>query len=144
MWLGMTWRLDSGLVVVSVPDHATALTLTGDQQQEIGLYCGNVFATVEQPLRSSSSSRYGATLIHIVPPGTYNPDTNPSRITPRNLFDFAVGADSLWKRDNYALSGRLTVVNVMDKVALYNFLSSFSGTHFISPSVLQAEITFHF
>ena len=37
LWLGFTWRFDSGLVVVSVPDYATALTLTGDQQQEIGL-----------------------------------------------------------------------------------------------------------
>ena len=46
LWLGMTWRYDSGLVVVSVPDYATALTLTGDEQQQIGLYCGAVFATV--------------------------------------------------------------------------------------------------
>jgi len=45
---------------VSVPDYATALTLTGDQQQEIGLYCGTVFATIDQPLRSCTASRYGA------------------------------------------------------------------------------------
>jgi len=144
LWLGFTWRFDGGLVVVSVPDYATALTLTGDEQQEIGLYCGNLFATVNQPLRTCSSPHYGATLIHIVAPGTYNPDTNPSRITPRNLFDFAVGADSLWKKDSYALTGRISVVNAADKVALYNFLSSFSGTHFISPRVVQGELTFHF
>lgn len=144
LWLGFTWRFDSGLVVVSVPDYATALTLTGDQQQEIGLYCGDVFATVQQPLRSCNLARYGATLIRIVPPGTYNPDTNPSRIMPRNLFDFAVGADSLWKKDIYALSGKISVVNAANKAALYNFQSSFSGTHFVSPRVLQAELTFHF
>lgn len=144
IWLGFTWRFDSGLVVVSVPDYATALTLTGDQQQEIGLYCDRVFATVDQPLRSCNSPHYGATLIRIVPPGTYNPDTNPSRITPRNLFDFAIGADSLWKKDTYALSGKISVVNATNKAALYNFLSSFSGTHFVSPRVLQAELTFHF
>ena len=144
LWLGLTWRFDSGLVVVSVPDYATALTLTGDQQQEIGLYCGNVVATVDTPLRTCTSPRYGATLIHIVAPGTYNPDTNPSRIMPRNLFDFAVGADSLWKKDNYSLSAKLSVVNATNKIALYNFLSSFSGTHFISPRLLQAELTFHF
>ena len=144
LWLGFTWRFDSGLVVVSVPDYATALTLTSDQQQEIGLYCGNMFASVDQPLRSCSSPHYGATLIHIVPPGTYNPDTNPSRITPRNLFDFAVGTDSLWKKDTYALSGKISVVNATNKAALYNFLSSFSGTHFVSPRVVQGELTFHF
>ena len=144
LWLGLTWRFDSGLVVVSVPDYATALTLTGDEQQEIGLYCGNVFATVDQPLRTCTSPHYGATLIHIVPPGTYNADTNPSRIMPRNLFDIALGADSIWKKDSYSLGGKITVVNLMDKVALYNFLSSFSGTHFVTPRTVQAEITFHF
>jgi hypothetical protein len=144
LWLGLTWRFDSGLVVVSVPDYATALTLTGDQQQQIGLYCGNLFATVDQPLRSCTSPRYGAALIHIVAPGTYNPDTNPSRIMPRNPFDFAVGAGSLWKKDNYSLSAKLSVVNATNKIALYNFLSSFSGTHFVSPRLLQAELTFHF
>jgi hypothetical protein len=144
LWLGLTWRFDSGLVVVSVPDYATALRLTGDEQQEIGLYCGSVFATVEQPLRACSSPRYGAALIHIVPPGTYNPDTNPSRIRPRNLFDIALGVDSLWKRDRYSAGGRIIVVNLMNKVALYNFLSSFSGTHFVTPRMLQAELSFHF
>ena len=144
LWLGITWRFDSGLVVVSVPDYATALTLSGDEQQEIGLYCGDVFATLNEPLRSCASSHYGATRIHIVPPGTYNPDTNPSRITPRNLFDIAVGADRLWSKDEYALSGKISVVNVANSVALYNFLSSFSGTHFISPRLVQAELTFHF
>ena len=144
LWLGMTWRYDSGLVVVSVPDYATALTLTGDEQQQIGLYCGAVFATVNQPLRSCNATEYGAALIHIVAPGTYNPDTNPSRIRPRNLFDVAMGTDSLWKKDQYSLGGKVSVVNLMDRVALYNFLSSFSGTHYITPRTVQGEITIRF
>jgi hypothetical protein len=144
LWTGLTWRFDSGLVVVSVPDYASALTLTGDEQREIGLYCGNVFATVSQPLRECSSHRYGATLIHIVPLGTYNPDTNPSRIRPRNLFDAALGSDNLWKRDKYSIGAKIGVVNLMNKVALYNFLSSFSGTHFVSPRTVQAELALHF
>jgi len=144
LWLGLTWRFDSGLVVVSVPDYATALTLTGDQQQAIGLYCGSSFATVADPLRTCSSPHYGATLINIVAPGTYNPDTNPSRIRPRNVFDAAVGADSLWKKDRCSLGGKLSVVNLTDKVALYNFLSSFSGTHFIAPRTIQGQMTIQF
>ena len=144
LWLGLTWRFDSGLVVVSVPDYATALALTGDDQQQVGLYCGDLFATVDQPLRTCASPRYGATLIHIVPPRTYNADTNPSRIRPRSLFDIALGADSVWKKDTYSLGGKITVVNLTNKVALYNFLSSFSGTHFVTPRTLQAEIILHF
>jgi Carboxypeptidase regulatory-like domain len=144
LWLGWTWRFDSGLVVVSVPDYSSALALTGDQQQEIGLYCGNALATVDRPLRTCTSPQFGATLIHIVPRGTYNADTNPSRIAPRTLFDVALGADSVWKKDTYSLGGKITVVNLMNKVALYNFLSSFSGTHFVTARTVQAEITFHF
>jgi hypothetical protein len=140
----VSWRFDSGLVVVSVPDYATALTLTGDEQREIGLYCGNVFATISNPLRTCNSPVLGATLVHIVPLGTYNADTNPSRIAPRNLFDMALGSDSILKKDNFSLGGKLTALNLTNKVALYNFLSSFSGTHFITPRTLQAEITFHF
>ncbi len=144
MWFGLTWRYDSGLVVVSVPDYATALTLSGDEQQQIGLYCGTTFATVDAPLRNCASTQFGATRIHIVPAGTYNADTNPSRITPRNLFDVALGSDSIWKKEPYALGVKLTVVNLTDKIALYNFLSSFSGTHFVAPRSVQAQITFHF
>jgi hypothetical protein len=144
LWLGLTWRYDSGLVVVSVPDYATALTLTGDEQYAMGLYCGSVFASVEQPLQTCSSPHRGATLIHIVPDGTYNPDTNPSRIRPRNLFDVALGSPSVWKKDRYSLGAKVTVVNLADKVALYNFLSSFSGTHFVAPRTVQGEITVQF
>jgi hypothetical protein len=144
LWLGLTWRFDSGLVVVSVPDYATALTLTGDEQHAIGLYCRGVFATLSQPLESCNSPHRGASLIHIVLDGTYNPDPNPSRIRPRNLFDIAVGSDNLWKRDRYSLGAKLTMVNLTNKVALYNFLSSFSGTHFLTPRTLDGGITFHF
>src|SRR5207244_12811937 len=38
-WAALTWRYDSGLVAGSVPDYASALTLTPDQQASIGLFC---------------------------------------------------------------------------------------------------------
>jgi Carboxypeptidase regulatory-like domain len=144
LWLGLTWRFDSGLVVVSVPDDAVALALTGDEQQQIGLYCGGVFATDRNPLRSCGSSSFGATRIHIAPGGTYNADTNPSRIAPRNLLDVALGSEKIWKKEPYALGAKVTVVNLTDKVALYNFLSSFSGTHFVTPRSIQGEIVIRF
>jgi hypothetical protein len=144
LWLGLTWRFDSGLVVVSAPDYATALALTGDEQHGMGLYCGSIFATVSQPLQTCNSPHRGATHIHIVSDGTYNPDTNPSRIKPRNLFDIALGSNSLWKKDRYALGAKITVVNLTNRVALYNFLSSFSGTHFVTPRNLEAKITSYF
>jgi Carboxypeptidase regulatory-like domain len=144
LWLGLTWRFDSGLVVVSVPDYATALTLTGDEQHAMGLYCGATFASVSQPVRSCDSPHRGATLVRIAPPGTYNADTNPSRIAPHSLFDAALGSESLWKSEHYSWGAKFTVVNVTNKLALYNFLSSFSGTHFVAPRTVEGAITLHF
>jgi hypothetical protein len=36
------------------------------------------------------------------------------------------------------------VINLTDKVALYNFLSTFSGTHYVTPRTVTASIGFHF
>ena len=143
-WLGFTWRFDSGLVAVSVPDYATALTLTGDEQAQMGLYCGPVLATVDAPLRSCASPNAGATRVHIVPNGAYDPDRNPSRIVSRNLFDMSAGFDDIWHAEPYHLDAKITATNLTNQVALYNFLSSFSGTHFVTPRAIQAELKLRF
>jgi hypothetical protein len=143
-WAGFTWRYDSGLVAGSVPDFATALTLTPDQQAAIGLFCGSTFATPAQGLTSCDSSAFGATRLVIPSAGTANDDTNPPRIAPRHLFDVAIGLDSLVKSSRGRLALRLSVFNVTDEVALYNFLSTFSGTHFVPPRTYQAEIKWSF
>ncbi len=144
-WAGFNWRYDSGLVAGSVPDFATALALDADQQAAIGLFCGNVFATLTSPLTSCpAGTAHGATRIVIPADGTENPDHNPPRIAPRNLFDIAAGEDNLFHGDHYKWSLRVTAINVTNKVALYNFLSTFSGTHFVTPRALTAELGFHF
>ena len=124
--------------------YATALTLTGDEQAQMGLYCGAVFAMVSVPLRSCASPNFGATRVRIVTSGTYDPDRNPSRVVPRNLFDLALGWNDIWHAEALHLDARVTVTNLTDKVALYNFLSSFSGTHFVPPRSLQAEMKLRF
>jgi hypothetical protein len=60
------------------------------------------------------------------------------------LFDVSVGQDDLFHGDHYKWSLRLTAINVTNKVALYNFLSTFSGTHYVTPRALTAELGFHF
>ena len=37
-----------------------------------------------------------------------------------------------------------TAINVTNKYALYNFLSTFSGTHYVTPRALTAKLTFNF
>ena len=146
-WIGLTWRYDSGLVAGAVPDFATALTFDADQQATIGLFCGNQVATLTSPLTAAGcANRFpqGARLLNIPAPGAENNDFNPPRIASRNLFDTAVGIDNLFRGDRYRWSLRFTVVNLTNKEALYNFLSTFSGTHFVTPRTVTAELGFHF
>ena len=42
------------------------------------------------------------------------------------------------------MSARVTVINLSNKYALYNFLSTFSGTHYVTPRTVTAELGFHF
>jgi len=86
----------------------------------------------------------GAIRVSIPAEGTQNDDKKPARIAPRNLFDLAVGHDDLFHGDRYKWSLRFTVINLTNKEALYNFLSTFSGTHFVSPRSYSAELGFHF
>ena len=80
----------------------------------------------------------------VLAPGTQDDDLNPARIKPRNLFDVAVGDDNLFHGDRYKWSLRFTVINLTNKTTLYNFLSTFSGTHFVTPRAYTAELGFHF
>jgi hypothetical protein len=149
-WVGFNWRYDSGLVAGSVPfatDTTTPVDLTGltaDQQLQAGLFCGSQRPTLSTPLTTCAPSQYGSTLVKIPAPGTQNPDHNPQRIAPRSLFDVSVGDDNLFKGDRYKWSLTLTAINVTNKTALYNFLSTFSGTHYVTPRALTAQIGFHF
>jgi carboxypeptidase family protein len=139
-WAALIWRYDSGLVAGSVPDFATALSLTGDQQAAIGLYCGSTFATIAAPLTGCSSPNRGATRIVIPADGTQDDVTNPARIAPRHLFDLGLGVDNLLHSDHAKLRVRFSVVNLTNKEALYNFLSTFSGTHFVTPRAYQVQV----
>ncbi len=65
-------------------------------------------------------------------------------LQPRHLFDIAVGQDNLFNGDKYRWSLRFTVINLTDKTALYNFLSTFSGTHYVTPRTETVELGFHF
>jgi hypothetical protein len=83
-------------------------------------------------------------VLQIPTPGTENDDHRPQRIAPRHLFDVTVGDDNLFIGDRYKWSLRFTVINLTNKVALYNFLSTFSGTHYITPRSETVELGFHF
>jgi hypothetical protein len=169
-WLGFNWRYDSGLTAGAVPCYnttdpnsscgGTSTTLNGqpaidlsgltpDQQFQAGLVCNGVAATPTMGAAAATNnvclaSQLTSKLVTIPAPGTENDDHNPPRVAARSLFDASLGEDNMFNGDRYKWSLRLTGVNLTNKYALYNFLSTFSGTHYVTPRALTAEIGFHF
>jgi hypothetical protein len=157
-WVGFNWRYDSGLVA-SNPNLDNFQDASGfldaAQQTAIGLFCvdaGGVMhtASLSMPLAQGAGTICGANptstgskLLNIAG-ATFDVDHNPTRVKPRNLFDLSVGDDNLFHGDRYKWSLRLTAINLTNKTALYNFLSTFSGTHFVTPRAYTAELGFHF
>ena len=173
LFYGFNWRYDSGLVAGSVPCYnltglnsaciGGSITINGqpgidlseysaDQEFQAGLACAGVKATpalgitqfgAPQCLASQLTSR----LVQIPAPGTEDDDRSPQRITPRNVFDMLLGEDNLahfGEQERYRLTARVTAINVANRYALYNFLSTFSGTHYLTPRTVTGEIAFHF
>jgi hypothetical protein len=160
-WVSFNWRYDSGLVAGPVPcaggncnngpngtdTLVDASNLTPDQQFQAGLFCGSTYATPTTPISPDSTcpaSMYGSKFLSIPAAGTENDDHNPPRVAPRSLFDLGVGHDNIFHADKYKVSLRLTIINLTDKEAVYNFLSTFSGTHYVSPRAITGTVGFHF
>ncbi|HMH13232.1 MAG TPA: TonB-dependent receptor [Edaphobacter sp.] len=148
-WYGITWRYESGEVAGNAPIddgiNPTSLTyLTADQQSQIALRCGGVQATLTTPLTSCPTGQLSSPLLSLPRPGTENDDRNPSRVAPRTMFDMSAGWDNILRRDHLKTNLSVTAVNVTNKFALYNFLSTFSGTHFVSPRAVTGQVTFNF
>jgi hypothetical protein len=169
LYFSMNWKFDSGLVAGATPcynpngpntdcDPATAFTVGGvpyidlsglsaDQQFQAGLKCNGVAATYKQGFASCAAAQLTSNLLNIPAPNTEDADKNPSRVKSRNLFDMAVGDDDIahfGAEKRFKIGARVTAINVTDKYALYNFLSTFSGTHYVSPRTVTAEMTLHF
>jgi len=165
-WFGFNWRYDSGLVAGAVPCYntigantgcgPTSITLangqpgidlsglTFDQQFQAGLTCDGVRATPTSGFTQCDATGLTSSLVKIPAPNTEDEDHNPPRIQPRNLFDIALGEDNLLHGDKYKVGLRLTATNITNKYALYNFLSTFSGTHYVSPRAVTGEVSFNF
>jgi hypothetical protein len=129
----------------------SGLPLTADQVFQAGLTCNgqliapNPLATATaNPLPSCAATAFGSIFLKVPAPNTENDDHNPQRIQSRNLFDLALGQDNLFHGDRYKWSARVTVINVMNKATLYNVLSTFSGTHYVTPRTETVELGFHF
>jgi hypothetical protein len=164
MWGGFNWRYDSGLVAGAVPCYNVVGDNTGcggittpsgqpgvdlsgltfDQQFEAGIVCDGVKATPTSGFTSCDNAGYKSSLVSIPATNTENEDKNPPRIAPRSLFDASVGKSNIFHGDRYKWDLDVTAINVTNKYALYNFLSTFSGTHYVTPRAITAKIVVNF
>jgi hypothetical protein len=142
-WVAFTWRYDSGIVSGAVPDLESALSLSAGEQAQIGFYCGSQVATPWSAITSCDVPypQWGAKLVTIPAPGTANDDLNPARVRSRHLFNLGVGSDNLFRSsERLRWTLRAEVLNLTNKTAMYNFLSTCSGTHFVSPRSFRMEV----
>lgn len=143
-WVDFTWRYDSGLVVSGVPDVEAALALTAAQQVAIGFSCNGMLATYSSPITICDGVGKSA-LLTLPQTGKEDDDHNPDRVKARNLFNIGVGTDNLFhKEQGGRVTLRFAVENLTNKVTLYNFLSTFSGTHFVPPRTYQVSVGYAF
>jgi hypothetical protein len=126
--------ISSPAAIARIPEAAFAMSnLTPNQQVTIGLACAGVYATAAMPIRSCNGP-VTSTLLTLPATGTENDDHNPDRVKPRQLVDLGIGSDNLFHTEKrIKITASLTITNLLNKVALYNFLSTFSGTHFLQP-----------
>lgn len=171
-YIGFNWRYDSGQVAGAAPCYGTLASndcpqtttfngqpavqltdanlvpLTADQEAQAGFACNGVRATLGHPLPATClASQFTSSLISIPAVNAENDDHNPPRIASRSLFDLSFGEDNLLHRkaDNKrTISASVTIVNLTNKYALYNFLSTFSGTHYVTPRSVSAQLAYHF
>jgi hypothetical protein len=139
-------------VVSGVPDAGAALALTPNQQVTIGLACNGVFATVASPLSdcvgSGGAQGKVTSKLLTLPQGGYgnfpsaeNDDHNPDRVTPRHVYNLAIGTDNLLHSEGKRhITASVNIENLSNTVGLYNFLSTFSGTHFLAPRMVVAHV----
>jgi Carboxypeptidase regulatory-like domain len=144
-WIAFTDRFDSGEVVSGIPDAGFAMAdLTPNQQTSIGLACAGMYATPADPIRSCSGL-VTSTLLTLPQIGQENDDHNPDRVKPRNLLNLGIGTDNLFHTEKtQRWTASISIDNLTNKVALYNFLSTFSGTHFVEPRSVVAKLGFVF
>ena len=161
-WVGFNWRYDSGLVAGPVPcaggNCANGPNGTDTHRGRFRHHARSAIpggTLLRQRLRDAHhcrSARPGFARHRSTDPSTsrFPPPARRTTTTIRRASPRAIC--SIWRSETTTSSTartksgalRLSVVNLANKEALYNFLSTFSGTHYVTPRALTATIGFHF
>jgi len=132
------------LVSSAIGDVLDLMTLTPAQQAAAGVSCNGVPATATAGFTNCAPTAITASRLVVPAAGTADPLNNPTRVAARHLLDFGVGVDNLLQTEQHKLKLRFSVINLTNSEALYNFLSAFSGTHFVTPRAYQVQVGWAF
>ena len=139
-WLAFTWRYDSGLVAGAVGslDDAWASPAPNRRPSASTAAASSPRRPIPSPRavrrtsgRPALSSRPPEPGIAITIRRALRRATSSTWAAARTTCSTPIGC---------ARRLKLTVTNLTNHVALYNFLSTFSGTHFVSPRAYQMEL----
>jgi hypothetical protein len=130
-----------------VTGAGVAIPLTLDEEFQAGLACNGSAANINNPgtyFATCPANQLTSKLIDIPAPGAGDNDHDPPRIQHRDLFDATIGKNNIFHAERFKTNLDFTAINITNKYALYNFLSTFSGTHYVTPRALTAKITLNF
>jgi hypothetical protein len=108
----------------------------GFTAQVVGRHDSGLVAKDPAAVAGDADYAFGARLVRLDSEGTW-------RIKPRTTWDLSAGQS--WKlQGSRRFFAGLSLLNATDERGLYNFLSTFGGTHVIPPRTLAARVKWSF
>ena len=108
----------------------------GFTAQVLGRYDSGLVASDPAPVAGNPDYAFGAGYVRLDSEGTW-------RIKPRTTWDLSLGREWMLAASRRLVLG-LDLLNATDEKGLYNFLSTFGGTHVIPPRTLAAHAKWKF
>ena len=143
-WSDFTWRYDSGLVVGAVNNLADALALDGRPASDDRPLLRSPTGLTQQPHQQLRLTRLWRC-------SHQHPGPRRGERRPQPAADHAPQYLQRQPGQRQSVPCRappngctLTIFNLSNEAALYNFLSPFGGTHWVQPRSFQAQLGWAF
>ncbi|MDP9121262.1 MAG: TonB-dependent receptor [Acidobacteriota bacterium] len=149
--------LTGGLFINTSPLDLNKGSFLIDHDQKLQEQAGIFWDIPESSFWTGVTQRYDSGLVtHVSSPQDVlagGPDTayaesfinfgsSPPRVKPRTIWDFSIGARL--KQYGLPFEVQLDVLNAFDRKGLYNFMSTFGGTHVVPPRIIAGRIRYLF
>ena len=141
-WAALSWRYDSGLVAGAVGSIDDALALTADSAGGDRASSAAVSWRIARQRRSTSCDcrRRRDAAPHPRRGHRGRREQSAAHRAASPVRSRASASTTCSATDRAKVRVRFSVMNLTNKEALYNFLSTFSGTHFVTPRAYQFQV----